>query len=96
MATSGAERRAERELVSAYHESSLAALVDRLTDALEQYRTKAIGADQADRIVYQYHRAAQELWKFCWATDVDTAAHTLQAWTQPIDWWQRGAPHERR
>ena len=95
MGGSGDERRAARELVSAYHESCLGALVDQLADALQHYRIKAIDTHEADRIIHQYHRAAQELWKFCWAADVDTVAHTLQAWTQPVDWWQRGAPRER-
>jgi hypothetical protein len=51
-----------------------------------------------DRIVHQYHRAAQELWKFCWSgsgSETELIASVIDRGAaddlEPIDWWDRGA-----
>ena len=47
-----------------------------------------------DQVLFQYSRAAKELWKFCNLGDVEmTARQTRDGPT--IDWWKRGAPRPR-
>jgi hypothetical protein len=35
--------------------------------ALDRYRTGEIDAYAIDETIHHYHRAARELWKFCWS-----------------------------
>ena len=62
-----AERRAARERVSAYHESQLAGLLGHVGAEIDRYRAGEIDAYAADETIHHYHRAAAELWKFCFA-----------------------------
>jgi hypothetical protein len=62
-----AERRAARERVSAYHESQLAELLGHVGAELDRYRADEIDVYAADQTIHLYHRAAAELWKFCFA-----------------------------
>src|ERR1700739_4390429 len=62
-----AERRAARERVSAYHESQLAGLLGHVGAEIDRYRAGEIDAYAADETLHHYHRAAAELWKFCFA-----------------------------
>ncbi len=62
-----AERRAARERVSAYHQSQLAELLSHLGAEVDRYRAGEIDACAADETIHRYHRAAAELWKFCFA-----------------------------
>jgi hypothetical protein len=62
-----AERRAARERVSAYHESQLAGLLGHVGAQIDRYRAGEIDAYAADETIHHYHRAAAELWKFCFA-----------------------------
>ena len=62
-----AERRAARERVSAYHESQLAGLLSHVGAETDRYRVGEIDAYAADETIHHYHRAAAELWKFCFA-----------------------------
>src|SRR5580704_17483208 len=62
-----AERRAARERVSAYHESQLAGLLGHVGAEIDRYRAGEIDAYAADETIHRYHRAAAELWKFCFA-----------------------------
>ena len=65
-----AERRAARERVSAYHESQLAGLLGHVGAEIDRYRAGEIDAYAADETIHRYHRAAAELWKFCFARGV--------------------------
>jgi hypothetical protein len=62
-----AERRAARERVSAYHQSQLAELLTYVAAAIDRYRAGETGAYAVDETIHHYHRAAGELWKFCFA-----------------------------
>jgi hypothetical protein len=101
MATKAA-RRAARERVSAYHESQLA---DFLATSGQRYRYRAgeIDAYAADETIHHYHRAAAELWKFCFARG--GGAHLefivglldrMTADAETIDWWERAAPRRHQ
>ncbi len=96
------ERQADRALVAAYHEARLGELVDRVAAAIDGFRAGEQDAYEVDETIHQYHRAARELWKFCWGagvgTDIELRARALESMAaegEQVDWWQRGAPRER-
>lgn len=87
-------RRAARESVAAYHEARLAELVRRVGEAIDRFRAGELDAFDADQIIFQYSRAAKELWKFCNLSDVELTARFIGD-RAPADWWDRGAPSHR-
>jgi hypothetical protein len=58
------------------------------------YRAGALDAFDVDQVLFQYYRAAKELWKFCNHLPVEIAAAMIQE-QPPHDWWERGAPRKR-
>lgn len=92
--SSNSERRAAREVVADYHRTQLGALVARVGEAVDRYRAGELDAFDVDRALFQYSRAAKELWKFCNYLHVDVAAAMITE-QPPHDWWERGAPRER-
>lgn len=98
-----AQRRAAREQVAAYHQSSLDALVERVAAAIDDWRAGSRDAYDVDEVVHHYQRAARELWKFCWGTGgggrVEWIAADLERFgenSHVIDWWERGATQRRQ
>ena len=91
--TSKSERRAAREAVAAYHEAQLAVLVEQVGSAVDRFRGE-LDTFGADRALFQYARAAKELWKFCNLGNVEIAARII-ADEPPNDWWDRGARRQR-
>ncbi|MEU0563168.1 hypothetical protein [Dactylosporangium sp. NPDC006015] len=89
-----AERRAAREVVAAYHEAALGELVACVGEAVDRYRAGELDAFDVDRVLFQYSRAAKELWKYCNYGPVEIAAEVIRA-QPPGDWWERGAPRQR-
>ncbi|WP_433606643.1 hypothetical protein ACQP2P_30615 [Dactylosporangium sp. CA-139114] len=89
-----AERRAAREVVAAYHEAELGALVARFGEAVDRYRAGDLDAFDVDRVLFQYSRAAKELWKYCNYGQVEIVADIIRA-QPPHGWWERGAPRQR-
>ena len=85
------ERQAAREAVAAYHEARLAELIRHVGEAVDRFRAGELDAFETDQIVFQYSRAAKELWKFCNLTDVVFTAEVIGEGA-PVDWWERGAP----
>jgi hypothetical protein len=92
--SSNSERRAARSVVAEYHDAQLGALVNRVGDAIDRYRAGELDAFAVDRVLFQYSRAAKELWKFCNYLPVEVAAAMIRE-EPPNDWWERGAPKER-
>ncbi|OHV00491.1 hypothetical protein [Mycobacterium talmoniae] len=91
-----AERRAARERVGAYHEQQLAELIEHVAGAVDRYRTGEADAYAVDEAIHHYHRAARELWKFCWSTGggthVEITDHVLDRMAtdgETIDWWEQ-------
>ena len=68
-----AERRAAQERVSAYHQAQLARLLSHIGAAIDRYRAGEIDAHAVDETIH-HHRAAAELWKFCFARGGGTHA----------------------
>lgn len=92
--SSKAERRDARETVAAYHEEQLGRLVEYVASAIDRHRAGELDAFDVDAVVFQYSRAAKELWKFCNLTNVEIAALVIAEHT-PADWWGRAAPRQR-
>jgi hypothetical protein len=88
------ERHAARSVVAEYHQAQLRALVAHVGEAVDRYRAGGIDAFDVDQVLFQYSRAAKELWKFCNLLPVESAATMIQE-QPPHDWWERGAPRKR-
>jgi hypothetical protein len=88
------QRRAAREVVAEYHHARLRELVAHVGEAVDRYRAGELDTFEVDHIVFQYSRAAKELWKFCNHLPPEVAASLITE--QPsCDWWERGAPRDR-
>jgi hypothetical protein len=83
-----------RLVVADYHEAQLGSLVNRVGHAIDRYRAGELDAFEVDPALFQYSRAAKELWKFCNHLPVEVAAAMIRE-EPPSDWWERGAPRER-
>jgi hypothetical protein len=91
---SKSERRLAQEAVAAYHETQLADLIEHLGEAIDRFRAGELDAFDTDQTIFQYSRAAKELWKFCNDSDVVFTAQNLSE-RPPTGWWERGAPRQR-
>jgi hypothetical protein len=74
-------------------------LVTQVANAIGDYRAGKLDVHGVDRALHQYHLAARELWKFCWAgggrADIEFVADLIdeqEAAGRTTDWWTRGAP----
>lgn len=92
--SSKSERPAAQRAVGQYHEDCLAELVQRVGDAIDRFRAGELDAFEADQAIFQYSRAAKELWKFCHLLDVELTASMIEDGSS-IDWWERGALRRR-
>ncbi len=82
-------------MVAEYHEAELGVLVARVGEAVDAHRAGDLDAFEVDQVLFQYSRAARELWKFCNHLQVEMAAAMIRE-QAPHDWWERGAPRARR
>ena len=60
--------------MATYHEAELTVLVQRVGTAMDGFRDGEFDAFDVDQVVFQYSRAAKELWKFCNPGDAELAA----------------------
>ena len=88
------DRRAARDAVAEYHQARLAELVQRVGDAVDRFRAGELEAFDVDQVIFQYSRAAKELWKFCNLPDAEFTAGLISG-SAPVDWWERGALRRR-
>lgn len=90
-------RRDARERVAAYHEAQVTDLLAHVATAIDNYRTGQLDVANTDAAIHQYHRATQELWKFCFSTgDVEFVTATIDGLANPVDWWRRGEPRRSK
>ena len=89
--SSKSERWAAQQAVGRYHEDCLAGFVQQVGDAVDRFRAGELDAFEADQAIFQYSRAAKELWKLCNLSDVEFTASLIDD-RSPIDWWEREAP----
>ena len=80
--------------MAAYHETQLAALAEHVGSAIDRFRGGELDAFEVDQVLFQYSRAAKDLWKFCNFGDIELAAVIVRE-RPSIDWWERGAPRQR-
>lgn len=92
---SKADRRAAREAVAAYHEAELTKLVARVGEAMDAFRSGQLDVFEVDRVLFQYSRAAKELWKFCDLGSIELTASLINRDEPSVNWWERGAPRRR-
>lgn len=97
-----AEQRAARERVSAYHQAQLAGLLTHVAAAIDHYRADETDAYAVDETIHHYHRAAAELWKFCFARGGGSHAEftaglldQMTAGAETIEWWERATPRRQ-
>ena len=88
------DRRAAREVVAGYHEEQLGGLVHHIKSAVERFDAGELDAFEVDEVVFQYSRAAKELWKFCCLGNAEIAARIIRD-ESPGDWWELGARRRR-
>jgi hypothetical protein len=88
------DRRAAREAVAAYHEEQLGELVRHVRLAVEDFQAGELDAFEVDELIFQYSRAAKELWKFCTLGNIEISARMVRD-DAPGDWWERGARRRR-
>ncbi|TGN63560.1 hypothetical protein EXE59_06060 [Nocardioides eburneiflavus] len=89
------DRRQAREAIATYHEAKLAELLAHVAEAIDRFRSGELEAFDVDEVLFQYSRAAKELWKFCNIGNVQITARQVHE-GPPIDWWERGAPKRAR
>ena len=94
-----AERRAARELVSAYHQAQLARLLSHVAAAIDRYRAGETGAYAVDETIHHYHLAATQplevLFRPRRGTHAELIADILDRMTadaETTDWWERATP----
>jgi hypothetical protein len=97
-----AERQAARNAVAGYHEARLGELIEHVAIAIDRYRAGDVDAYTVDETIHHYHRAARELWKFCWSggggTHIEMVAHILDRMTtdgETINWWESVSPRRQ-
>ena len=88
------QRRAARAQVATYHESQLGELLGHVEEAIGQFRASELDVFETDHVMFQYSRAAKELWKFCNLPDAEFTTGLIGD-ASPVDWWERGAPRSR-
>jgi hypothetical protein len=98
-----AERRAAREQVGAYHQAQLAELLSHVATPIDRYRDGEVDACTVDETIHHYHRAAGELYKFCFSRGGGSHAEfiagildRMTACAETIDWWERATPRRRQ
>ena len=92
-----ADRRVFRELIAAYHQTQLRALLDHVRAGFDRLDAGDIDEFDLDNLIHRYERSATELWKFCGSSggQWQQAAHTLTYFREhgdEPDWWEMGAP----
>jgi hypothetical protein len=96
-----AERRAARELIAAYHQTQLRALLDRVRLGFAQLDAGEIDEFDLDDLIRHYKRSASELWKFCgstgghWLRATRTLKYLRETGEEP-DWWEAIASRRDR
>ena len=81
-------------MVAEYHQAELGDLVARVGEAVDRYRAGELDAFDVDQVLFQYSRAAKELWKYCSHLQREIATAIIRE-RPPHDWWERGAPRQQ-
>jgi hypothetical protein len=88
-------RRAARQLVAAYHEQQLGALLEHIRRGFDQLEAGEIDVFGLDELIHRYHLCTQKLWSFCgssggqWLQAAKNLAYYQEVGEEP-DWWAAG------
>jgi len=88
--------------VDGYHQARLGELIEYIAVAIDRYRAGEVDAYTVDETIHHYHRAARELWKFCWSgggTHIEMISHVLDRMTadgETINWGGNRSRHDSR
>ena len=82
-------------MIAQYHQAQLEELLAHVGDAIDRYRSGELDVFDVDGLVFQYSRAAKELWKFCNYGQVEFTARMIRDGPSSGGWWERGAPRQR-
>ena len=63
--------------MAAYHDAELTQLVAHVAEAIDRFRCGELKTVDVDEVLFQYSRAAKELWKFCNIGNVQVTAGQL-------------------
>ncbi|MGO9457654.1 MAG: hypothetical protein ACLP62_11495 [Acidimicrobiales bacterium] len=91
------ERRAARELIGAYHQEQLRALLEQVRAGFVRLDAGEIDECELDNLIHHYKRSAAKLWTFCgssggqWLQAARMLAYLRERGEEP-DWWEVGAP----
>jgi hypothetical protein len=77
------------------NEADLSALINRVGEAIDRFSAEELDAFKTDQDLFQYGRAAKELWKSCNLGDLLSTGYVI-AEMPPIDWGARGAFNPRK
>lgn len=80
--------------MAAYHQAQLVELLAHVEEAVDRYRAGELDPADVDQVLFQYSRAAKELWKFCNQIPAQIVARIIGS-EPAVDWWERGAPRRR-
>lgn len=96
-----AERRAAREVIGAYHQTELRALLEHVRIGFAQLDAGGIDEFDLDDLIHRYKRSAAALWNFCGSSGgqclqaAKMLAYLREQGDEP-DWWERGASARSR
>lgn len=93
--TSGLVEQFDAAIAAGDRHRAIELLQQHVAESIDRFRCGELDAFDVDEVVFQYSRAAKELWKFCNIGDVELTAGQLRE-GPPIDWWERGTPRRAR
>jgi hypothetical protein len=94
-------RREARQIIGAYHDEQLRALLEHVRDGFARLDRGELDAFELDDLIHRYRRSAQKLWTFCgsggadWERAVSALEFAREQGEEP-DWWQAGGAPRRR
>ena len=87
------------ERVGVYHRTELRSLLEHVRNGFERRDRGEIDEFELDDLIYQYKRAAKDLWVFCNIAREEQVDHAISAMEERgdrRDWWHDAAPRTPR
>ncbi|HET9690021.1 MAG TPA: hypothetical protein VFP61_02635 [Acidimicrobiales bacterium] len=94
-------RRAAGQLIAAYHQQQLLALLDHVRRGFAQLDAGEIDAFDLDDLIHRYTKCAAKLWSFCstggsGALAAARAVAYRRQHDDDVDWWEAWSPRPER
>jgi hypothetical protein len=96
-----AERRAARDMIVAYHQAQLRALLEHVRSGFAQLDAGDIDEFELDDLIFHYKKSAAKLWSFCDSSGrrslgAASALTYLREEGREPDWWAAGGTRRER